>query len=181
METSCKLGLQTQIITQWSLVGAISPIVCSPSSKWTTDVITWLGGPGWWQEYQKCWNLQLHRKQGHKFKIDREWSHTSINARPCLLLPLFNFWSQSAHAGHLEDILAQGIKYLSLTFIWVLLLVPKRRTGWEGHTGFQSSAHCLTWSYGSGMIWTQSCGLAGGPLLVTLIPQNMLPSVCQTW
>ena len=44
----------------------------------------------------------------------------------------------------------------------VLLLVPKRRTGWEGRKECQSWAHFLACGCGSGMIWTRSRGPMGG-------------------
>ena len=60
------------------------------------------------------------------------------------------------------DISAQDGGYLSCTFIWVLLLVTKRRTGWEGRKECQSWAHFLACGCGSGMIWTRSRGPMGG-------------------
>ena len=66
-------------------------------------------------------------------------------------------WRENARFGiFFGDISAQDGGYLSCTFIWVLLLVPKRRTGWEGRKECQSWAHFLARGCGSGMIWTRS-------------------------
>ena len=94
---------------------------------------------------------------------------------------------RSQRAGKWSLILAHDRRpiYHAPTYIAVPLLGPHQPRyiestlycwspkGWEGCTGFQSWSHCLTRGYGYGMIWTQSCRLAGG---LGLSPR--FPRVC---
>ena len=63
----------------------------------------------------------------------------------------------------------------------VLLLVPKRRTGWEGRKECQSWAHFLARGCGSGMIWTRSRGPMGGLGLSLRFPRVCCLLCAKTW